>query len=156
MTEVDIRFDSGENWYSGFGTPPPGSNGLYGMVLHELGHALGLAHSDNSHSIMYYLLADYGTVELSPGDVQLVRKLYGAPEPLPAISAVPVTPPPGGAASLSGGGTPAEGWRGSAVIVDCPYADAHGLSLQMGCTGWVVGESVVSIPATDPHLAGLG
>ncbi len=56
---------------------------LFGVALHEIGHVLGLDHSDDSSSIMYYLYSsDLRT--LQPDDIAGIQYLYGAP-----VSAVP-------------------------------------------------------------------
>jgi hypothetical protein len=50
---------------------------LYSVLLHEFGHALGLAHSQNPATVMY---ADYGGIRsgLTEGDIAGIQALYGA------------------------------------------------------------------------------
>lgn len=69
----DMHLDNSENWQLGTGTD------LYSVVLHELGHALGLAHSDTPGAVMYpfYRLND----KLTDQDISSVRQLYAAREP---------------------------------------------------------------------------
>lgn len=44
------------------------------VALHELGHALGLAHSSDTNSIMYPV--DQGSTSLSQGDVEGLKNIY--------------------------------------------------------------------------------
>jgi hypothetical protein len=90
----DLHFDDDENWKIGAATD------LFSVVLHELGHALGLGHSDKPGAVMYpyYRVA----TELTEEDVKTLLELYAArgeePSPPVAPPAPPVPPadkPPG-------------------------------------------------------------
>jgi hypothetical protein len=78
----DIHFDTDDTWTT------EGTNGSYSIfwvALHEIGHALGLAHSSIQNSIMY----DYynsSLTELQADDIAGIQSLYGAA----VISAVPL------------------------------------------------------------------
>jgi predicted Zn-dependent protease len=43
-----------ENWYFGeSGNRPDGQTNFYTVLLHEIGHTLGIEHCANNNSIMY-------------------------------------------------------------------------------------------------------
>lgn len=77
----DMHLNYDEDWSL------DGSLQLYAVMLHEMGHALGLGHSDNPDDVMYpYYQA---TRQISSGDIQALRTLYAAPGQ--AVTAAPVT-----------------------------------------------------------------
>lgn len=87
----DMHFDDDEMWRVG------ADRDVFSAALHELGHALGLAHSDNPNSVMYpYYRRVAG---LHADDKTAILTLYaaatvpGVPQP-PVIPTPPVTPPP--------------------------------------------------------------
>lgn len=58
---------------------PMTENEVYTIMLHEIGHALGLQHSNDIHSLMYAgtnaNMAE--TQEIQPEDIDALYKLYG-------------------------------------------------------------------------------
>lgn len=67
----DIHMDnSHRNWTASL---------FYKVILHEMGHSLGLVHNEDSDSVMYYKIQDFK--ELQKLDIAHLQSLYGAPIP---------------------------------------------------------------------------
>jgi hypothetical protein len=68
----DIHLDADESWQAGSFVD------LFSVALHETGHALGLAHSNDPSSVMYpfYKL----TTTLTADDITGIQKIYGPPQ----------------------------------------------------------------------------
>lgn len=73
----DLHFDEDENWTIG----PSGMDIEY-VGLHELGHSLGMDHSDDTDAVMYPFYDGTQTAVLKADDIAGIRTLYGAPMPL--------------------------------------------------------------------------
>ncbi len=86
----DLHFNDAGTWRVGSNTD------LFSVALHELGHALGLGHSDNPSAVMYpYYQMVSG---LSPLDIATVQTLYAATStqqpPTPVTNPAPIAPAP--------------------------------------------------------------
>jgi hypothetical protein len=86
----DMHLNLDENWNIG------GDIDIYSVALHELGHAIGLGHSDNPGDVMYPYYRRGAT--LSANDIGAAVALYG--------TATPSAPASSGADTSSGSGTP--------------------------------------------------
>jgi hypothetical protein len=66
MTEADIRLDADRPYTPDY---------VYRVTLHEVGHALGLEHLENSQAMMFYRGPAF-FVDLQPEDIAALLKLY--------------------------------------------------------------------------------
>jgi hypothetical protein len=67
----DLHFDDDENWQAGADVD------LFSVVLHEIGHALGLGHGDKPGTVMYPYYQRVN--QLMPEDIAALQTLYAAP-----------------------------------------------------------------------------
>jgi Matrixin/PEP-CTERM motif len=74
----DVEFDHSDPWQAVGTTHIPD---ILGAATHELGHTLGLAHSDDSNAVMYWIFQRFqglGTGHLSADDIAGIQSIYGA------------------------------------------------------------------------------
>jgi hypothetical protein len=163
----DMHLDADEQWVAGADVSPS-SVDLYSVALHELGHALGLGHSDVPGSVMYPY---YRRVTvLTAADSAAIQQLYAAPsggaDPPPNSPAAPlsmtiqspaVLPLTTTSASLSVFGTVTGGTGGIAVAW---MNDRGGAGLAQGGGSWSiaslplqVGGNTITLTATDAAMS---
>jgi streptogramin lyase len=86
----NITLLTGWNWYTGADATAVGADqyDFETIVMHELGHAIGLAHSGDTNSVMYAYLAPGQTrrIVTAPDLSVLDSGSGGAPEPLTAAT----------------------------------------------------------------------
>ena len=111
LTEADVVFwDGGFQFFTG-STGCVGGMYIEDVAAHELGHAAGLGHSENSDATMYYSASSYCSQDwrsLTSDDVTGLKAIYGgssAPSPPREANnppAVTVTSPVSGSSFGSG------------------------------------------------------
>jgi hypothetical protein len=118
----DLHLDDAESWHVGTQVD------VFSVALHELGHALGLGHSDNPNDVMYPYLKLVST--LADGDKTAILSMYAAQTgvvPPPGPLALTINPPPvtttAAAISLTGtvtggSGSPTVTWTSSSGASD--------------------------------------
>jgi hypothetical protein len=164
----DLHFDDDEEWVAGPDLSVR-SVDLYSVTLHELGHALGLGHSDAPGSVMYpyYRRSTVLTTE----DIRAIQELYappsdpepgtppgGQPGPLAlSILSPAVFPLTTSAGSVSISGTVA---GGSGEIRVTWASDRGGSGVAQGGRSWVISalplqadNNAIAITATDETQA---
>jgi hypothetical protein len=77
ITHVALAFDAADTATADYTTTqaPPGVISFYQLALHELGHVLGLGHTNIASDLMYPYAN--GTVTLSNDDIATITSLYG-------------------------------------------------------------------------------
>lgn len=89
-TPVEIHMDEDEDWkYNGIG-----QTDFLGVLIHEIGHTLGIEHSSDKNSIMYAFYNGY--TRLHNDDIAAVQSLYGRRrlDPFSSSTTTTTTKPP--------------------------------------------------------------
>lgn len=78
--DVHLREDVEWDFDVFYGTQPAGGvKSFFAVVLHELGHSIGLDHSQNPDAVMYFTYSK-STGVLSADDIEGVQHIYGVPK----------------------------------------------------------------------------
>lgn len=144
----DMHFDGDESWNVGVNTD------VFSVALHELGHALGLGHSDNPADVMYPYYKMVTT--LAAGDKAAILTMYASQTgtlSTPVSPAPPTTPPT--TPPTSGGGTGTT-YSPLALTVQAPApGTAATIALSGTVTGGMGGATTVTWSANGASGAAL-
>ena len=92
IVEFDMHLDAATDWSVAPVTPGDHYD-LRSVLLHELGHAFGLDHSESGTVMQPYLDAGETVRSLTADDIEGMRTLYGVPEPPETQSPTPQPTP---------------------------------------------------------------
>jgi len=147
----DLHLDDAESWHVGAQVD------VFSVALHELGHALGLGHSDNPNDVMYPYLKLVTT--LADGDKTAILSMYAAQTgvvPPPGALTLTINPPPATttatAISLTGtvtggGGSPTVTWTSSSGASD--GSSISGSNWVISSLPLAIGVNTIVVTATD-------
>jgi len=148
----DMHFDDAESWHVGANVD------VFSVALHELGHALGLGHSDNPNDVMYPYFKIVST--LADGDKTAILGMYAAqtgvvPPPPPLALTINAPPATTTSAAISLSGT-VTGGSGAPIVSWSTNTGAFDGSTING-SNWVIsniplamGVNTITVTAADP------
>ncbi|KAJ8974534.1 hypothetical protein NQ317_009101 [Molorchus minor] len=82
-SSIEVHFDADEIWTTSGNSEKDGTN-LFNVAAHEVGHSLGLSHSNVEDALMYPWykeMEDGFEYELPEDDKQAIQYLYGSRDP---------------------------------------------------------------------------
>lgn len=146
----DLHLDADEDWAN------PTAVDLYSVILHELGHALGLGHSGDPNSVMYAFYRP--ATQLTKDDILSLQQLYApvdgadASVPLEVIIDPPAAPPAGSTTLTLSGQT-----VGGLDPVNLSwFTDAGAFGVTRGARSWTIpavpinaGSNRITVTAMD-------
>jgi hypothetical protein len=146
----DSHFDESETWRIG------SDFDVFSIALHELGHSLGLAHSDDPSAVMYPYYRIW--TGLQADDKAAILLLYAAkgalPPPTPLTLTVNAPPSLTTATSISLSGT-VTGGSGEIYVNWSSSTGAYGAAVVSGANwtaaniGLAVGSNTITVTASD-------
>lgn len=143
----DMHLDDSEAWHIGTTTD------LFSVTLHELGHALGLGHSDNPNDVMYPYYKQ--VTGLAAGDIAAIQTMYaaqGSVAPAPAPAPTPAPSPTPTALTLTIN-APAATTTASTVSLSGTAQGGSGTIVVTWSTGTASGNATGSAPWTISNIA---
>lgn len=119
--EFDMEIATGVLWATD--TVSPAMFDLDSVMLHELGHAFGLLHSEIRGAVMYPSIARGVTNRVpTADDIAGLQQLYGAGTPSPIVTPTPSpTPSPTATPAPTPTSTPSGGTFSGSVVPNSPY-----------------------------------
>lgn len=130
----DMHFDDSESWHVGSDTD------LFSVALHELGHALGLGHSDDPTAVMYPYYKMVTT--LAAPDKAAILTLYAA-----AQTSTPAPPPSGSPLALTVNGVASTTTASSVSLSGVAAGGAGAISVMWSSSGGASGVAAGSASA---------
>jgi hypothetical protein len=128
----DVHLDADEDWHAGADLD------IYSVVLHEAGHAIGLAHSDKPGDVMYPYYRSH--MSLSANDIGAAQALYGAA--VTVASPISATPPVG--ATTPAASTPASTPVPTAALPSLPVLSLDAVPNSVPTSGINVGGTITT------------